>query len=200
MKTPKTLLELAGVASIAPKWETSALLMVDPQMEYVSGGLALEGVEAAIAECAKLQKLARDAGAPIFHIVHHGRPGGALFNPNEKFVDIIPQLRPMNDETVVIKHLPNSFAGTQLDKLLKDSGRKQLVIAGFATHMCISATARAALDLGYSTTVVADACGTRDLPNPFGGVVTAEAVHQATLAALADRFATVVRSSATWIA
>ena len=70
-------------------------------------------------------------------------------------------------------------------------GRTQLVIAGFMTHMCVSSTARAALDLGYKATVAADAAATRDLPDPMGGVITADALHRAALAELADRFAIV---------
>jgi hypothetical protein len=64
--------------------------------------------------------------------------------------------------------------------------------------MCVSSTVRAALDHGYQTTVVADACATRDLRDINEGFVPARAVHAATLAALAalaDRFATVVKSS-----
>ena len=61
--------------------------------------------------------------------------------------------------------------------------------------MCISATVRAALDRGYRTTVVASATATRDLPDPLGGIVPAGEVHRATLAALADRFAIVVRDT-----
>lgn len=198
MNTPKTLLEMAGAPRVVAQWENAALLLIDHQLEYVSGGLPLSGIEAAIAECARLVALARRAGAPIFHIVHHGRPGGALFNPEGQYVAIMPQLVPADGETVVVKHLPNSFAGTELDRLLRDSGRKQLVIAGFATHMCVSATTRAALDHGYAATLVAAACATRDLPNPLGGIVPAATVHQATLAALADRFASVVPTADVW--
>ena len=60
--------------------------------------------------------------------------------------------------------------------------------------MCLSATARAALDLGYRSTVVASAAATRDLPGFAGGVVAAEILHDAELAALADRFAVVART------
>jgi nicotinamidase-related amidase len=91
----------------------------------------------------------------------------------------------------VHKPLPNAFAQTELDATLKKLGRTQLVIAGFMTHMCVSSTARAALDLGYKTTVAADAAATRDLPDPMGGVIGADALHRAALAGLADRFAIV---------
>ncbi len=64
------------------------------------------------------------------------------------------------------------------------------------THMCVSSTVRAALDFGYRCTVVAGACATRDLPDGAGGVVPAPVLHRAELAALSDRFATVVADSA----
>jgi len=53
---------------------------------------------------------------------------------------------------------------------------------------------RAALDLGFKSTVVADACATRDLPDPLGGAAVAAAdLHRASLIALADRFAIICR-------
>jgi isochorismate hydrolase len=100
---------------------------------------------------------------------------------------------------VLPKGLPNAFAGTALEATLRDTGRRELILAGFMTHMCISSTARAALDLGYRTTVVAGATATRDLPDPTGpGTVPAAEVHRATLAALADRFAIVVPDAGAW--
>ena len=57
--------------------------------------------------------------------------------------------------------------------------------------MCVDATVRAAVDLGFETTVAHDACATCDLE--FGGqAVAAPAVHAAFLAALADGYARVV--------
>ena len=39
--------------------------------------------------------------------------------------------------------------------------------------------------------MAADAAATRDLPDPMGGVIGADALHRAALAELADRFAIV---------
>jgi nicotinamidase-related amidase len=58
------------------------------------------------------------------------------------------------------------------------------VIAGMQTHMCVEAAVRAAADLGYEVTVVADACATRDVQHG-GRTVAAADVHAATLATLA---------------
>ncbi|QCO19710.1 cysteine hydrolase (plasmid) [Azospirillum brasilense] len=196
--TPKTLLALAGAPATPSPLDSAALVLIDAQREYTEGALPLVGVEAAVAEAARLLERARKAGAPVFHIVHHGKPGGALFNPVGPLSGIVAPLIPLDGETVVVKHLPNAFAGTELDSLIRATGRKELIVAGFQTHMCVSSTVRAALDLGWRTTVVDAASATRDLPDGAGGVIPAEALHRANLAALADRFAVVVKDSRAW--
>ncbi|HYG91496.1 MAG TPA: hypothetical protein VD978_35170 [Azospirillum sp.] len=62
----------------------------------------------------------------------------------------------------------------------------------------MATTVRAALDLGHRPTLVATATATRDLPDPLGGVMPAAEVQRASLAALADRFAVVVRDHRAW--
>lgn len=196
--TPKTLLALAGAPTTPSPLDSAALVLIDAQREYTEGALPLVGVEAAVAEAARLLERARKAGTPVFHIVHHGKPGGALFNPEGPLSGIVAPLIPLDGETVVVKHLPNAFAGTELDALIRATGRKELIVAGFQTHMCVSSTVRAALDLGWRTTVVDAASATRDLPDGAGGVIPAEALHRANLAALADRFAVIVKDSRAW--
>jgi len=197
MSTPKTLLQIAGAAPRTPQWKDAALILIDHQTEYTTGGVPLAGIDAATGEIAQLLKRARAAGAPVFHVVHHAKPGAALFDPQREYVNIIDGLQPQEGEVTVVKALPNSFANTTLDAELKKAGKKELIIAGFATHMCISATTRSALDHGYVSTVVAAACATRDLPDALGnGLVPAAEVQRAALAALADRFATVVLNAA----
>lgn len=198
MPEPKTLLALAGAPLGPSPLDKAALVLIDAQREYTEGALPLSGVEAAVAEAGRLLALARKAGVPVFHVVHHGKPGGGLFNPEGPFSGIVPTLIPYDGETVVVKGLPNAFAGTDLDARLRATGRTELIVAGFQTHMCVSSTVRAALDLGWRTTVVDAASATRDLLSPRGGTVPAEALHQATLAALADRFAVVVTDSGAW--
>ncbi|AWJ93004.1 cysteine hydrolase (plasmid) [Azospirillum baldaniorum] len=196
--TPKTLLALAGAPATPSPLDSAALVLIDAQREYTEGALPLVGVEAAVTEAARLLERARKAGTPVFHIVHHGKPGGALFNPEGPLSGIVAPLIPLDGETVVVKHLPNAFAGTELDALIRATGRKELIVAGFQTHMCVSSTVRAALDLGWRTTVVDAASATRDLPDGAGGVIPAEALHRANLAALADRFAVIVKDSRAW--
>ena len=190
MTTPKTLLEMSGADMRPPPLSGAALVIIDAQNEYLDGKLALPGVKPAVDALARLLAKARDAGAPVVHIQHKGRPGG-LFDVEGRGGAIIDAVKPAGGEAVVQKPLPNAFAQTELDATLKKLGRTQLVIAGFMTHMCVSSTARAALDLGYKAVVAADAAATRDLPDPMGGVIGADQLHRAALAELADRFAIV---------
>jgi nicotinamidase-related amidase len=192
MTTPKTLLEMSGADMRPPPLSGATLVVIDAQNEYLDGKLALPGVKPAVDALARLLAKAREAGAPVVHIQHKGRPGG-LFDVEGRGGAIIDAVKPAGGEAVVQKALPNAFAQTELDATLKKLGRTQLVIAGFMTHMCVSSTARAALDLGYKAVVAADAAATRDLPDPMGGVIGADALHRAALAELADRFAIVAK-------
>lgn len=190
---PKSLLELAGVTPTAPRLADSVLVVIDAQREYVDGKLPLVGVREALTEISGLIRDARAAGAPVVHIKHRGKAGGA-FDPDAAGGQIADEAAPTAGEAIVEKGLPNAFAGTDLKARLDALGKKDVVLAGFMTHMCVEATARAALDLGYKPTVVASATATRDIPDPLGaGAIAAAEVQRNALAALNDRFATVVK-------
>ena len=188
MSAPKTLLELSGADLNPPPLSQSAVVIIDAQNEYLDGKLALPGTMPAIEAIRTLLANARAAGAPVIHVAHKGKAGG-LFDRDGRSGAIIAAVAPEGGEVVIEKPLPNAFAQTTLDAELKKTGRASLVLAGFMTHMCVSSTARAALDLGYKTTVASDASATRALPDPLGGVISADALHRAALAELGDRFA-----------
>lgn len=195
MTAPKTLLELSGADLDPPKLANACLVLIDIQNEYRSGPLALPDAETAIAAAAKLLARARQSGAAIFHIAHKGR-AGSLFDREAARGAIVDSLKPLATEAVIEKALPNAFAGTDLQARLSATGRNNIVLAGFMTHMCVSSTARAALDLVFRTTIVADACATRDLPDGRGGTLSARTIHEVALAELSDRFAIIARGDA----
>jgi len=192
MTASQTLLELAGAAYPPAKLRDACLVLIDMQNEYCSGPVAAADCENAIDAARELLLAARSCGAPVFHVVHKGRPG-MLFDRDAERGQIIPALAPLQDEAVIEKPFPNSFADTDLHQRLSAIGRKHLILAGFATHMCISSTARAAVEHGYRVTVAADACAARDLPDGHGGVVPASTVHHVALVELSDRFAAIAR-------
>jgi nicotinamidase-related amidase len=171
-----------------------AIVVVDLQNEYLANGkLPLHQVDRAIDNAAKVIEDARSKGDQVIHI-RHEQPGAPFFVPGTEGVEIIPAVAPQRGETVILKNHPNSFRDTQLKQVLDEQGIDEVVIVGAMSHMCIGATARAATDQGYKTTVVQDACATMDLE--FGGVkVPAEQVHAANMAALAFAHGEVVTTS-----
>ena len=194
MSQPKTLLEMAGADMTPNALSDSTLVLIDCQMEYVTGAVPLPGVDDALAEAGKVLARARAAAAPVVHIVHQGQAGGA-FDLDGEGGQIAPQVAQSGDETIIRKGLPNAFAGTTLHDKLQELESKNLIFVGFMTHMCVSASVRAALDLGYRSTLVSGAAATRDLPIPSSGVIDAASLHDASLAAIADRFAIIVKSA-----
>lgn len=180
---------MAGAPDTPAALSEATLVLIDCQREYVDGALRLKGIEAALASINALMNRARQVGTPIVHVVHKGRAGG-LFDLDDTRGQIADACLPADGEMRVEKVLPNAFAGTELDGLLKDTGRSKLIVAVFMTHMCISSTVRAALDLGYASSVLGSGTATRDLPGAAGAsTVTADTLQAASLAALADRFA-----------
>lgn len=189
--TPFTLRAAAGLPPFYGPLNDAVLIVIDAQHEYTdTGALTLPDLQPALNNIEALLLKGRKDGAEIVHIAHEGSAGRA-FDP-EKGGRIIEQVGPLEGETVIGKGLPNAFAHTGLQNHLAGLGRPHLVICGFMTHMCVSSTARAALDLGYETTVVSDASATRTLPATDGGEpVDATTLHAAALAALADRFSAI---------
>ncbi|ACB73626.1 cysteine hydrolase family protein [Opitutus terrae] len=192
---PPTLLQLAGVRAAPGRLAESVVILIDLQRDYTAAGkLPLAGIAPALRETARLLERARAAGVPIIHIRQVSPRGRGLFETGTPGAEFASEVTPLAGEHVIEKRLPNAFAGTTLADTLAQLGRKELILAGAMTHMCVSATARSALDHGYHATVVADACATRDLPATDGGVIAAADVHRVALAELADRFATVVHT------
>ena len=193
MSEAKTLLQLAGANLQPADLSAAQLVIIDMQTEYLGSPLAVTGAAAAIDKAGRLLDAARAAGTPVVHVAHKGK-AGSLFDRDAERGQIVDRLAPEPGETVIEKTLPNAFAGTGLADALDATDRKELILAGFMTHMCVSSTARAAIDHGYRVTIDADACGTRDLPDGQGGTIDAQAVHDIALAELADRFAIVARN------
>ena len=190
-----TMLQMSGVAPAPATMADGVLLIIDAQREYTDGLLPLAGVGPAVDAIAVLLEKARVAGAPVIHVRHQTK--GKAFNPSSTGYEIVKALTPRGSEIVIDKALPNAFTGTELAKHLAATTRKNLIVGGFMTHMCVSATVRSATDHGFMSTIAADTVATRDLPDATGGTtVDAAAINRITLAALSDRFAWIVPTAA----
>jgi nicotinamidase-related amidase len=171
----------------------TALLVIDIQNDYFPGGaMELEAADAAGAKAGIALEKFRKSGDPVIHVRHLSvRPGSTFFIPGTKGAEIHEAVKPRGGESVIEKNFPNSFRGTRLEQTLKESGIKNLVVAGMMTHMCVDATVRHAADLGYKITLLGDACATR-AQSYAGEKVPARQVHTAFLAALNGFYAKVL--------
>lgn len=175
----------------------TALLLIDIQNDYFPRGrFPVPGADAAGAQAGRLLDHFRSRGLPVVHVWHESlRPGASFFLPGSPGADIHACVAPRGGEPLVRKHLPNSFSGTGLEALLRGLGVQSLVLCGMMTHLCVDAGMRGAVDLGFSCTLVHDACAAPGLS--FDGVdVPAAQVQAAFAAALAFGYGRVLSCQA----
>jgi nicotinamidase-related amidase len=172
------------------------LLIIDIQRDYFPGGAyPLVEPEAAAEAAREVLDSFRSANEPVIHMKHvWDAPEAQFMRPGTEGIEIHPEVEPADGELVLEKASPNSFLDTGLEAELRKLGSDGLVVTGMMSSMCVDATVRAAADLGFSPTVVHDACAAPDLE--FKGVsVPGGAVHAAFMAALADGYAEVTSAA-----
>ena len=112
---------------------------------------------------------ARQAGVEVIHVrvasqTLDGRDSTlryktlGLRTPRDtKEAQFIPEVAPQGDELVVSKVTSSVFNSTNIDRLLRNLGIRNLIIAGVVTNGCVESTTRSAAELDYGTIVVEDA-------------------------------------------
>ncbi|GHB43752.1 isochorismatase [Streptomyces cirratus] len=191
MPASTRLRDVIGLDDELPRLADTTLVMIDYQNTYRTGVMALEGAEQALAAGARLLAAAREAGIPVVHVVNDGGEG-TPYDIRAEIGAISEEVAPIAGEPVVVKQAPNAFHGTGLEKALHEVGAgKELVLAGFMTHMCVTFTAEGAFYRGFRPTVVAEATATRPLTAADGTVLSAGALQAAALTTIADLFGVV---------
>lgn len=180
---------------------TRALIVVDVQNEYETGGLpiahppfreALGNVVAAI-------ETARAAGIAVVLVRQNAPEGAPIFATGGAGWQLHPSVAALArpEDHVVDKLLPSAFAGTDLDGWLRDHGVETLTVVGFMTQNCVESTVRDAVHRGWPVEVLSDATGTVALANSAGSL-SARQLHESVLVVLQSRFAAVT-TTAGWI-
>src|SRR5665811_1399802 len=160
-----TLRQLVGLADQPAALADSTLIMIDCQNTYTQGVMELEGVQPALDQAAELLGRARTAGIPVVHIMHDAGEGSP-YDVRDEIGQIVERVAPRDGELVIVKTFPNAFIGTDLDQRLTAAPGRDLILAGFMTHMCVSSTARGAFSLGYPPAVTSS---TNLSPGRVGG-------------------------------
>lgn len=138
----------------------------------IAGQIRGSGVFAAIGACLTA---ARAAGILVVHVRHlvdpwlgpdaressrvlRGMRRLGVLAPDTWGAQILDEVAPADGEPVVDKYRISAFAGTDLDRMLRQSGVDSLVLSGVSTSFVVEGTARDAVDRGFRTAVVADGC------------------------------------------
>lgn len=161
----------------------SALLLIEFQNEWLNESGKLHTLfldkEQFTASVKNAEKVISAARKTSLHIIHSGLhftqayselgqakqglrsviPKRGTFLANSFASQFPPPFLPQGNEFVVQGRIGSSaFAGSNLDAYLRNNHIHTLYIMGYALHVCIESTLRAAHDLGYETIIIEDAC------------------------------------------
>ncbi|HEX7074348.1 MAG TPA: cysteine hydrolase family protein [Hyphomicrobiaceae bacterium] len=173
------------------------LLLIDFQkgFDFIAARTRRNNIEAE-ARAMALLTLWREKGWPVIHVRHDSTEPQSPFRPGSVGNRAMGFAEEQEGEAVVRKTVNSAFIGTDLAERLDALGRPQVVVAGATTDHCVSTTVRMGANLGYTMTLVDDACFTFDRMAPNGDVIPAEAIHAAHVASLSGEFARIATAAA----
>jgi nicotinamidase-related amidase len=120
------------------------------------GWLVLQTVEGHRPDLSDCPPSKRQRGNAALKIGDPG-PMGRILVLGEPGNQIIPELAPTPDETVIEKPGKGAFYNTNLEFLLKTHNISHLIVTGVTTEVCVQSTLREANDRGYECLLVEDA-------------------------------------------
>ena len=140
-----------------------AMLVVDMQVGLLNGEPKhdLRGV---IERINRLAAKVREESGTVILVQHCGCTGDD-FEPQTPGWELLPELARDPADVVVRKNLNDPFAGTDLQARLEELGPECVLIAGWATDLCVDATVRSAVANNHNVVVVADGHTVSDRPH-----------------------------------
>lgn len=132
------------------KAEDSLILIIDIQERLVA---ALDK-DIVVSKAIKVASAAKLLGIPV--IVTEQYPKGL-----GKTVPQLQEVLPQSTE-VVEKTAFNALLEEGMSEKIASYGKKQIILFGIETHICVHQTAAALLEAGYEVYVIKDACASRN--------------------------------------
>ncbi|MCR6702653.1 MAG: hydrolase [Dokdonella sp.] len=129
--------------------EDSVLVLIDHQ-PYQLANLNSHDPHMVANNSAGLAKAAKAFGVPTILTSVIAERGGLIF---PQITDVFP------GQEVIDRTLINTWQDPKVVDAVKATGRKQLIIAGLWTEVCVAMPVIQALGEGWDVTVVTDACG-----------------------------------------
>jgi len=130
----------------------------------------------------------RKNNLPVIHIQHCSEEPNSPLRPDQPGFEFKECVQPISGEKLFTKTVNSAFIGTGLEKYLRDSDIKSLVIVGLTTDHCVSTSTRMAGNLGFKVDLVSDATATFNREGPDGTHHSADSIHKIHLASLNGEF------------
>jgi nicotinamidase-related amidase len=137
-----------GLASLL-RPEDSVLVLIDHQ-PFQLANLNSHDPQTAVNNATALAKAAKAYGVPTILTSVIAERGGLIF---PQITDVFP------GQEVIDRTLINTWEDRKVVDAVKATGRKQLIIAGLYTEICVAMPVIHALGEGWDVTVITDACG-----------------------------------------
>ncbi|MFD6067966.1 MULTISPECIES: isochorismatase family protein [Amycolatopsis] len=187
----------AGFGASVPRGSRPALVVVDLTRGFTEPGFPSGAdLTAEVSATAALVAEARRRDIPVIYTAIsytpaeadgdavawlRKAPGMRALREGSEAVALDPRLERREGDHLILKKGASAFHGTSLAALLTSLGTDTVVVCGATTSGCVRATAVDAVQSGFNTLVVREACGDR-----------AEGPHDAALFDLQAKYADVV--------
>jgi nicotinamidase-related amidase len=170
-----------------------ALLVVDVQNAYVTGGFLIEHppVAQSLPNIGRAMDAAREAGIPIVVVQHNG------FGQGSEGWHLHPVVASRAHDHHINKPKPSVFTNTDLASWLEQHRIDTLSIVGYMTHNCNAATIFEAHHRGLHAEFLSDATGSLPYANRAGSA-SAEEIHRVFAVVFESNFAAVL-STDEWL-
>ena len=173
----------------------TALLVIDVQWDYWRIKLPQVPPAHFLKKLKSLISYCRNEKVKVIFIKHVSRnERSTYFNEGTEGVEIMEEIKPLENEDVIVKHTPGAFFNTNLQELLKENDIDSLVITGLMTDHCCDTTTREAHALGYRNYFIGDCTATFDMKDREGNHISREEIQRIELAILSNGFATCLDS------
>ena len=168
-----------------------ALVLIDLQRTMRDPTRPPRNNPRAEANAATLLSAWRTNGGPIIHVRHLSLDPASGFYPGRPGAEFQDAFLPAAGEHVVDKHVTDAFAASGFERHLRVRAIGKLVFVGVATNYSVEATVRSAGCLGFTATVISDACFTFARTDVMGVARTADDIHVASLSNLSGEYANI---------
>jgi nicotinamidase-related amidase len=166
------------MANLALDFGKAAILSMDLQTAIV--GIYTKDQPDFVTRVADVLRGARVNGVRVIHVQVGFRPRLPEVNPRNQLFGAIktslqwqqvfagsagaihPEVAPIDEEVVIIKHRVSAFWGTDLDMVLRANDIDTLILLGIATSGVVLSTLLDASDADYNLAVVSDCCADQD--------------------------------------